>query len=210
MWWAVSAGHHQDEKEALFRVWLLWSGKLQPVSWIDQWFWLPDMQKMTKKGSHLPRSDPFPFLALAASSLSGQSGPLYMKPSYSPESQCRLLLPHGLANRNLSSLRNGPGAQDSRGNVSRAKLWVMLESKESGCWNQESNGIKSVKWAEAKKRDNEIQKDCQAKADRSCAEVQGVEQHWKLGDECREEWGPTVHQLLFLILGANVLAKVVF
>lgn len=67
---------------------------------------------MTKKGSHLPRSGPLPFLAFAASGSSGKSEPLYMKPSYNPESQCRLLLPHGLANRNLSSLKNGPGAQD--------------------------------------------------------------------------------------------------
>lgn len=60
------------------------------------------------------------------------------------------------------------------------------------------------------KGDDEIQRDCQVKADSSCAEVQGVEQHWKLQDECREQRGPTVHQLLFLILGAYVLAKVIF
>ena len=72
------------------------------------------MEKITKKGSHLPWNGLHFVSALAASSSSGQSGPLQVEPYCSPESLCRLLPPCGLG--------NGLGTQDGRGSISQVKL----------------------------------------------------------------------------------------
>ena len=105
----------------------LLSGKLQshlnsPNFWIALWFWLPGMEKFTKKGSHLPWSGLRFCFALAASRSSGQSGLLQVKPSCSPKSLCRLLLPRGLGGGRHWEMGLGCRMTEDVLNISQAKL----------------------------------------------------------------------------------------
>ena len=94
---------------------LVWSDKLQshpdsPIFWIAQWFGLPDTKKVTEKGSCLLWNSVCFCFYFNCFKVQWSKWASSGEDFYSPESQCRWLLPHELADGALS-LRNGLGAR---------------------------------------------------------------------------------------------------